>query len=76
MVVDENASTAKTLAHVLETKGYQVVEANGQELMEKALADKPDIIILNAKLQEQKDAFKALRFEKGLDNVLVLSYEL
>jgi K+-sensing histidine kinase KdpD/CheY-like chemotaxis protein len=75
MVVDEDASTVKTLAQVLHTRGYHVVEANGLELVEKAVSEKPDIIILNSLLSEKQEVVKTLRFEKGLENVLFLVYQ-
>jgi DNA-binding response OmpR family regulator len=59
MVVDEDSVTVNTLADVLEAKGYQVVESDGKELVEKAIATQPDIIILNS----------------GLENVLFLIYQ-
>jgi CheY-like chemotaxis protein len=72
MVVDEDASTIRTLAEVLETRGYHVVEANGKELIKKAKVTKPDIIIMNSLLSEKQEIVKTLRFEKGLENVLFL----
>ena len=75
MVVDEDASTVKTLAEVLQTRGYHVVEANGLELVEKAVSEQPDIIILNSLLSEKQEVVKTLRFEKGLENVLFLVYQ-
>ncbi len=74
MVVDEDASTIRTLTDVLETRGYQVVESNGAELVSKAVASKPDIIILNS-LLSSNDGVRSLRFEKGLENVLFLIYQ-
>ncbi len=74
MVVDEDASTIRTLADVLETRGYQVVESNGAELVAKAVSSKPDIIILSS-LLSSKDVVRSLRFEKGLENVLFLIYQ-
>jgi signal transduction histidine kinase/CheY-like chemotaxis protein len=74
MVVDEDASTIRTLADVLETRGYQVVESNGAELVSKAVSSKPDIIILSSLLSSQ-DMVRSLRFEKGLENVLFLIYQ-
>jgi signal transduction histidine kinase/DNA-binding response OmpR family regulator len=73
LVVDEDASTIRTLADVLETRGYSVVESNGSELISKAVLAKPDIIILNS-LLSNNDAVRALRFEKGMENVLFLIY--
>jgi signal transduction histidine kinase/CheY-like chemotaxis protein len=75
MVVDEDASTVKTLVEVLQARGYHVVEANGKELIEKAVSVKPDIIILNSLLSEKQEIVKSLRFEKGLENVLFLVYQ-
>ncbi len=74
MVVDEDASTIRILADVLETRGYQVVESNGAELVTKAVSSKPDIIILSS-LLSSKDVVRSLRFEKGLENVLFLIYQ-
>ncbi len=74
MVVDEDASTVRTLTDVLETRGYQVVESNGSELVSSAMRSKPDIIILNSLLSND-DAVRALRFEKGMENVLFLIYQ-
>jgi signal transduction histidine kinase/CheY-like chemotaxis protein/ligand-binding sensor domain-containing protein len=75
MVVDEDASTVKTLAEVLQARGYHVVEANGTELIKKAVSEKPDIIILNSLLSEKQEVVKSLRFEKGLEDVLFLVYQ-
>lgn len=71
LVVDEDASTVKILADVLQAKGYSVVEAfNGEECIEKAMSVKPDMIIVDSILSERHNLAKTLRFEKGLENVL------
>jgi signal transduction histidine kinase/DNA-binding response OmpR family regulator len=75
MVVDEDTLTVRTLTDVLQTKGYQVVESDGKELVEKAIATQPDIIILNSVLSDKHEIVKTLRFEKGLENVLFLIYQ-
>ncbi|MCL1467937.1 response regulator [Argonema galeatum] len=70
LVVDENASNLKTLSEVLQAKGYSVVEAsNGPECIEKALALKPDMIIVDSVFLEQHNLVKILRFEKEMENV-------
>ncbi len=74
MVVDEDASTIRTLTDALETRGYQVVESNGAELVSRAVDSKPDMIILNSLLSND-EAVRALRFEKGMENVLFLIYQ-
>lgn len=43
--------------------------ANGQEAIETAMRAKPDMIILNAVLPQQREIIKTLRFEKGLEHV-------
>jgi signal transduction histidine kinase/CheY-like chemotaxis protein len=74
MVVDEDASTIRTLTDVLMTRGYEVVESNGSELVSRAVVSKPDIIILNSLLSND-EAVRSLRFEKGMENVLFLIYQ-
>jgi signal transduction histidine kinase/DNA-binding response OmpR family regulator len=74
MVVDQDASTIRTLTDALETRGYQVVESNGNELVSQAVLSKPDIIILNSILSSD-EAVRALRFEKDMENVLFLIYQ-
>ena len=75
LVVDEDSVTARTLTEVLQAKGYQVVESDGKELLEKAIANQPDIIILNSTISDKQEIVKTLRFEKGLENVLFLIYQ-
>jgi DNA-binding response OmpR family regulator len=74
MVVDEDVSTARSITDVLEARGYQVVEANGSDLVSRAVHSKPDVIILNSLLSSD-EAVRALRFEKGMENVLFLIYQ-
>ena len=74
MVVDEDASTVRTLTDVLKNRGYQVVESNGSELVSRAVLDKPDIIILSSLLSSE-ESVRSLRFEKGMENVLFLIYQ-
>ena len=75
MVVDEDTTAVRSLTDVLQAKGYQVVESDGKELMEKAIKTQPDIIILNSILSDKQEIVKSLRFEKGLENVLFLIYQ-
>ncbi len=75
MVVDEDASTVRTLTDVLTSRGYSVVEARGDDLLERAVATQPDIILLNSVSSARSDAVQMLRFEKGMENVLFLVYQ-
>lgn len=70
LVVDEDESTAKTLIDALKLKGYQVLGVyNGQECIEKAISEKPDMIIVDKVLSDKHNIEKTLRFEKGLENI-------
>jgi CheY-like chemotaxis protein/anti-sigma regulatory factor (Ser/Thr protein kinase) len=75
LVVDEDASTAKSLTDVLAERGYSVTEVRGDELLERAVALQPDIILLNSVTSARSDAVQMLRFEKGMDHVLFLVYQ-
>ncbi len=75
LVVDEDTQAVKTLTDVLQTKGYHVVESDGKELLAKAVATQPDIIILNSVMSDNHAIVQTLRFEKGLENVLFLIYQ-
>ena len=75
LVVDEDSSTVKTLTDVLTARGYSVSEARQANLLEKAKALQPDIILLNSVASAKQDQVQMLRFEKGLENVLFLVYQ-
>ncbi|MGB4844700.1 MAG: GAF domain-containing protein [Ferruginibacter sp.] len=75
MVVDEDLGTVNTLTEVLKTKGYNVSESDGSALIADAIANQPDIIIINSVLSGKNDIVQTLRFEKGLENVLFFVYK-
>ena len=75
MVVDEDSNAVKALTEVLEAKGYNVIESDGKELVENAISNQPDIIILNSVHSDKQEVIKTLRFENGLENVLFLIYQ-
>ena len=75
MIVDEDTGAVKTLTEVLTTKGYEVTESIEKELVTKAIANQPDIIIINSALSGKQEIVQTLRFEKGLENVLFVVYQ-
>lgn len=75
LVIDENQSTMATMASVLSAKGFEVVEAGSANLLERARESMPDVIILNSALHEREQIMRALRFEKGLESVLIIMYQ-
>jgi CheY-like chemotaxis protein len=75
LVVDEDQTTVKTLTDVLTARGYHVSESNGAELVARAVAVQPDIIILSTALSGRHEIVRSLRFEKGLENVVFVVYQ-
>lgn len=49
-----------------------VVATDSQECIRKAIAEKPDMIILDTLMTEKYDVMGSLRLEKGMENVLFL----
>lgn len=73
LVIDESASTIKTLKDVLQAKGFSITEAsNGEDGIRKAVSERPDIVIVDSVLSERHDIVKTLRLEKGLENLLFI----
>ncbi len=75
LVVDEDASTVKSLTDVLTARGYKVMEANPDKLMEMAAEMKPDIIMLKSLDKLEKKAIKELKFQEGMENVMFFVYQ-
>ncbi|MDM9630357.1 response regulator [Robiginitalea aurantiaca] len=75
LVVDEDASTVKSLTDVLTARGYKVMEANPDKLMEMASEMKPDIIMLKSLDKLEKKAIKELKFQEGMENVMFFVYQ-
>ena len=75
LVVDEDASTVKSLTDVLTARGYKVMEAGPDKLMEKAAEIKPDIIMLKSLKGADEDTVKELKFQKGMENVMFFIYQ-
>ena len=74
MVVDEDASTIRTLTDVLETRGYEVVESNGSELVSQSRSLQAGHHHLEfASLQQRSGARSALRERHGERSVSDLS---
>lgn len=73
LVVDEDKSTLKSLVDVLEARGYIVVESyENEDCIKKALAERPDMIIIDSIFSEKHNTVKTLRFENGLENIFLL----
>lgn len=76
LVVDIDNITTKTLTEILLSKGYAVTESTtGKDGIEKALALKPDMIIVDSAISMEHDLVNTLRFENGLDNIFIIMVE-
>lgn len=48
LVVDDNQDNRELVVKILKSKGYQMIEAiDGEEALEKAIAEKPDLILMD-----------------------------
>lgn len=48
LIVDDNQDSRELVAKVLKNKGYQTTEAaDGEEALERAVSEKPDLILLD-----------------------------
>jgi len=62
LLVDDDADFVEMNKTVLEENGYDVIAAyNGKECLEKARAEKPDIIVLDVMMASQSDGFDTAR---------------
>jgi len=75
LVIDDEANIIKVVQTRLEKNGYTVISANdGQEGIEKALAEKPDLIILDILMPEMDgyEAARRMRANKELDQIPII----
>jgi signal transduction histidine kinase/DNA-binding response OmpR family regulator len=76
LIVDKNVATVQTLTEVLQEKGYYISEAyDGTAFVEQAISTKPNVILAHAGFLEQGNLVRTLRFEQGLENVVMLFYQ-
>lgn len=75
LLVDDDADFVESTRTVLESKQYEIITAvNGDEALQKARAEKPDLIILDI-IMPVEDGFTAaeqLRKDKALSSIPVL----
>jgi DNA-binding response OmpR family regulator len=68
LVVDDEPDVASLLTLMLKSQGYEVVAAgDGQEALEKARAENPDLILLDVMLP-RLDGYKVARMLKFDEN--------
>lgn len=48
LIVDDNRDSRELVVKVLKNKGYRIIEAiDGEDALEKAMAEKPDLILMD-----------------------------
>jgi len=48
LVVDDNQDNRELVVKILKSRGYQMIEAiDGEEALERAMAEKPDLILMD-----------------------------
>ncbi len=73
LIIAENVPAAKTIAQALQVRGFDTFEVlNIQDSIEKAVATKLDIIIVDSMISDQHNLIKTLRVEKDLENIFFI----
>ena len=67
LVVDDNQDSRELVVKVLKNKGYEMVEAvDGEEAIEKAIAEKPDLILLDISIPKL-NGYEVTQKLKGME---------
>jgi two-component system cell cycle response regulator DivK len=67
LIVDDNRDSRELVVKVLKTRGYRTIEAvDGQEALEKAVAERPDLILMDRSLPKI-DGYEVTRRLKNQD---------
>ena len=75
LIIDEDASVIEAITRVLQERGYEVVEAyDGQDGLEKARQERPDLIILDAMISKMNDyeVLRTLKYETETRDACVI----
>jgi CheY-like chemotaxis protein len=70
LVIDDDNDFVESIVNLLEARGYTVASAsNGQEGVEKAKANKPDLILLDVMMTTKDEGFNVARQLQATDEV-------
>jgi PAS domain S-box-containing protein len=76
LVVDEDATTVRTLSDALAAQGYDVARAySGPDGIARAVADHPDLVLVRSLLSERHNLVQAVRSHEGMEAVSFLLFE-
>ncbi|NVM21733.1 MAG: response regulator [Desulfobacterales bacterium] len=61
LIVDDNQDSRELVVKILKTRGYQTIEAaDGQEALEKAVEERPDLILMDRSIPKM-DGYEVTR---------------
>ena len=67
LIVEDNQDNRELAIKVLKNKGYEIIEAaDGEEAMEKAISEKPDLILLDISLPKL-DGYEVAKRLKSME---------
>lgn len=70
LIIDDDADFVESIVNLLEARGYQVASAsNGQEGVEMAQKEVPNLIILDVMMTTKDEGFNVARQLQQLDKV-------
>ncbi|AQT68280.1 Response regulator receiver protein [Anaerohalosphaera lusitana] len=70
LIIDDDADFRESIANLLEAKNYNVsAAANGQEGIEKAKSDTPNIILLDVMMTTKSEGFDVARELQKIDSL-------
>lgn len=68
LVIDDDSDFVESVANLLEARGYAVVSAsNGKEGVQKAKAERPDLILLDVMMTTKDEGFNVARELHGIE---------
>lgn len=76
LIVEDNQDSRELVVKVLKNKGYQTIEAaDGEEALEKASAEKPDLILLDISIPkiDGYEVAKRLKSDEELKDIPIVA---
>ena len=70
LVIDDDNDFVESIVNLLEARGYEVASASkGKDGVEKAKADKPDLILLDVMMTTKDEGFNVARQLHGVEGL-------
>ncbi len=76
LIVDDNQDGRELVVKILKKVGYQMIEAvDGEEALEKAIAEKPDLILMDISIPkiDGYEVTKRLKSQVTFKNILIIA---